>query len=139
MRHLAWLHATPEGSKKSRMEQYKALDENSNFLKFPEVSRAEYLVYLLFEAGLVSENGMSVSSLSWQEIESWLNTTQLNLTIWEKLCIKQMSEAYAGEYNRASDKNRSAPYVYVDEELRTNRELVASKLLTALRSFKRKS
>jgi broad specificity phosphatase PhoE len=101
----------------------------------PDVEGAEYLVSLLNEAGLVSQTGMGVAPLEWPHIESWLNVTELSLTVWEKLTIKNMSEAYAGEYNQASDPNRPAPYVHVDEEMKVDREAVENRLLSALRSL----
>jgi hypothetical protein len=136
MRHLGWLHATPEGSKVSRLKSYKALDENSSFLKLPKIEGAEYLVSLLHEAGLCSATGMGIFPLPWQEIESWLEVTGLELSTWEKLMIKEMSEAYVGEYNQASAKDRPAPYTYVEETI--DREAVANKLKSVFRSMKRK-
>jgi hypothetical protein len=95
VRQLAWLHAVPEGSKKSRLASYT--DDDSTFLQFPELDGAGYLVNLLQEAGLIMSNGMGVVPLTWQEIESWLRVTELRLSVWEKLIIREMSEAYAAE------------------------------------------
>jgi hypothetical protein len=80
---------------------------------------------------------MGVAPLEWKEIEAWLNVTELSLTVWEKLTIKNMSEAYAAEYNQASDPNRAAPYLYVDKEMKINREAVASSFANILRSRKK--
>jgi hypothetical protein len=136
MRHLGWLHATPDGSKKSRLSLFKERDEDSTFIILPEVGSAGYLTRLLSEAGMYSSNGMGAQPLSWQEIEAWLKCTELNLTVWEKLIIKEMSEAYVGEYSQASAKDRSAPYLHVPEEI--DRTAVANKVLSAFRSFMRK-
>lgn len=133
---MAWLHAVPEGSKKSRLTFFKEQDENSSFLEFPEVDGAEYLIALLQEAGLMLTNGMAVVPLSWQEIESWLRTTKLDLSIWEKLVIREMSEAYVVELSKATGKDAAAPYTAVVEEI--DRPAVAQKLLSVLRGFKRK-
>ena len=138
MRQLAWLNAVPEGSKKSRLKFYKEQDEESNFLKLPPIEGAEYLVGLLNEAGLLTSNGMGASPLTWAEIESWLRCTQLELTTWEILLVKQMSEVYVGEYSQASEKARPAPFVYADA-LAVDRQAVASKLKSAFAAFKRKS
>lgn len=80
---------------------------------------------------------MGVTSLSWSEIESWIKVTQINLSTWEKLTIKAMSEAYAGELNSATKKDCPAPYTHVDEALIADRSIVANKLKNVFSSFKR--
>ena len=138
MRHLAWLHATPEGGKKSRLTLYREIDENSSFLRLPELDAASYLVVLLQEAGIMSTTGMGALPLSWQEIDAWLRCTQRDLSIWERLTIRELSEVYVGELNQASAKDRPQPYVFVEEEVeKIDRPAVANKLLNALRSMKR--
>jgi len=138
VRKLAWLHAVPEGGKKSRLTTYREVDEDSFFLKLPEIDEAGYLISLLQEAGLMSSAGMGALPLSWQEIEAWLRTTERDISIWERLMIRELSEVYVGELNQASAKDRAAPYTHVEEdEVKIDREAVASKLLSALRSMKR--
>jgi hypothetical protein len=94
-------------------------------------------VNLLHEAGLVSQTGMGVAPLEWKEICAWLDATELSLSVWEKLTIKTLSEAYAAEYNQASDPNRAAPFVYVDEDIQAKRDVVASKIGSILRARKK--
>ena len=113
------------------------MDENSSFLTLPNLDGAEYLVTLLFEAGLVQSSGMGVSALSWAEIESWLYVTHLNLSVWEKLTIKNMSEVYAGELSMATKKDSVAPYTHVDDILIADREVIANKLRNAFAAFKK--
>lgn len=113
---MAWLHAVPEGSKKSRLASYREQDEDSPFLKLPDIDEtAEYLINLWQEAGLVSTSGTGIIPLTWVDINAWLSVTELTLPVHDKLVIKQLSEAYAAEYNAASDKDRPAPYLYADE------------------------
>lgn len=138
MKKLAWLHAVPEGSKSSRLTTYRELDENSTYLKLPELEDAAYLVGLLYEAGLMSTAGMGALPLSWQEIDAWLRTTERDLSVWEKLMIRELSEVYVGELNQASAKDRESPYIYIPEPTQIDRDAVADKLLNALRGFKRK-
>jgi hypothetical protein len=127
----------PEGAKNSRLKSYKELDENSSFLSLPNLDGADYLVTLLFEAGLVQSTGMGAVSLSWTEIESWLRVTQLNLSVWEKLTIKSMSEIYAGELGVATKRDAQAPYTHVDEALIADRTAIANKLKGAFAAFKK--
>jgi hypothetical protein len=89
----------------------------------------------LYEAGLAGSNGMGIVSLTWTEISKWLECTDLNLTTWERLTIKAMSDAYVGEYSQASSKTRAAPYIHIDEDIVASRVKVANKLKNAFRSF----
>lgn len=128
----------PEGSKKSRLTALKeSSGDDSTFLQFPELDGADYMIGLFQEAGLTMPNGMGVTPLTWQEIESWLRVTELHLSVWEKLTIREMSEAYTAELLKASDKTATAPYVPVVEETQIDRAAVASKLRNVLRGFKR--
>lgn len=138
MRQLAWLHAVPEGSKKSRLVAFKDTDGESTFLQFPELEGADYIVALLQEAGLMSSNGMGAVPLSWQEIDAWLRTTETRLTVWEKLMIKEMSEVYVSDLNKSTSKFAVAPYAPAIEPEEIDRAAVASKLLSVFRSLKRK-
>ncbi len=140
-RHLAWLHAVPEKAKESRQKSIKAANEDSFLLKMPDVAEGEYLVPMLFEAGLVSQSGMGVAPLSWQEIQAWLNCTGVVLHTWEATTIKQMSDAYASEYSQASKKDAPAPYQYRAEEYveqEIDHEAVCNKLKSAFKSLMQK-
>lgn len=137
MRQLAWLHAVPEGSKKSRLTQLKESDGESVFLQFPELDGAEYMVTLFQEAGLMSSNGMGAVPLSWQEIESWLDVTELRLTVWEKLTIREMSDAYVAALHQSTGKHDPAPYVPAVTPEEIDRKAVSSKVGNVLRGFKR--
>lgn len=127
----------PDGSKNSRLKSYNDLDGGSSYLNLPNLDGAEYLITLLFEAGLVQSTGMGVSPLPWSEIESWLRVTQLDLSVWERLTIKTMSEVYASGLNSSTKKDCPAPYTHVDDVLIADRTAVASKLKNVFSSFKR--
>jgi hypothetical protein len=67
------------------------------------------LIELLHEAGPVGSNGYGVEGLKWSEIHSWLATTGLFLSSWEVVLIKQLSDAYASEYNKTNGKECMSP------------------------------
>lgn len=139
---MAWLNATPEGSKRSRHKSFMDLDENSSFLKLPNLEGADYIISMLYEAGLFSSNGMGAVSLPWVEIDAWLHRTGLELSTWEILTIKELSDAYVAELNQASAKDRPAPYIEVVEDeaqIVAQRSLVMSKLKSVFGSMKRKT
>lgn len=85
----------------------------------------------------MQSTGMGIGALSWSEIESWLRVTQMDLSTWEKLTIKTMSEVYASELSVATKRDHPAPYVYVDEVVVANRDAVADKIRNAFAFFKR--
>jgi hypothetical protein len=139
VRQLAWLHAVPEGSKKSRLTAFRnSADDESTFLQFPDLDGAGYLVALFQEAGLMLSNGMGPVPLSWQEIEAWLRTTELQLSIWEKLTIREMSEAYVAELHKSADKHAVAPYAPAVDLNALDRTAISNKIGSVLRGLKRK-
>ena len=109
-KHLAWLNATPEGSKKSRRESYSEGGDGSPFLILPELDSAEYLVQYWHEAGTVGQGAAGPIALSWQEIRAWRQENQYTLSLFEIAAIRRLSDEYVGEYYSASDKSRPAPY-----------------------------
>jgi hypothetical protein len=135
MRHLAWLHEVPEGSKKSRLEAFKEHNENALELEMPEIDGAEYLVHLCMEMGLMLNMGVGPFSISWSEIEAWERCTERILPSWERITLKEMSEAYVTMRHKATDKNCPPPYKPYQEDLTAEREAVASKLKGALRAY----
>lgn len=105
-------------------------------LALPDLSesKAEHVVGLLFECGLMSSNGMGPVPLSWQEIEAFLRVTEKDyLPLWEKQMIKSLSEAYVSEYVRASEHGRPDPFVQAPEKI--DREAVSNSILSTLRSI----
>ncbi len=144
MRHLAWLHAVPEGSKtrKSRLEKAREQggDDHPD-LVFPDVDTeysAGYLIEYLQEAGLMSSNGMGPVSLSWQEIDAWCNRTGAEPSTWELLTIKTLSETYVSELAKASARDYPRPYTPVVQEEEVDREAISNKVYSFLSGLKAK-
>lgn len=141
---MAWLHATPEGSKKARRTSFLEVDEHSSFLKLPDISEgAEYMVSLLSEAGFALSSGFGATPITWTELDSWLSCTKHELSVWEITTLKEMSEVYCSELHKSSAKDAAPPYVPTaeveDEELAEQRKSVASKIRNVFASFKRNS
>lgn len=135
VRHLAWLHATPEGSKETRLTSFKKVDASHHLLELPDIETdhaAGYMISLLHESGLMSSSGMGPIPLSWLEIESWLRCTERELPLWERKTIKLLSEEYTSELVQAKDKGRPPPYTkaVIVEEL--DRKAVADKISSIL-------
>ena len=99
----------------------------------PELYGCGHVVELLLEAGTVSYEGALCHPLTWQEIESWLNCTQLELSNWTITTIRHMSQAYALEHNMGRDEYRPAPSAPVKTEEKQKQSMDALK--AGLRSF----
>ena len=131
---MAWWNTVPNGSEISRADSYRS--RVGSDIHLPVVDDCGYMVDLLFEAGTCSYEQMVCKALTWGEIESWLNVTELSLSQWEKQTIKQMSRAYASESNIAKDESARQP-----SAPEPTQDAVASKMsnmLARIRMFTRK-
>ncbi len=117
------------------MATLRAANDDQPSLKLPDVGDGAYIVAMLHEAGLVSSSGMGVLPLSWQEIEAWLRVTQTDAQLWERLLVRELSESYVGEFNRASEKGCASPWSPPVEEVEAVRVDVADRLLSFARQF----
>lgn len=141
MRHLGWLHATPKGSEKSRLATFKGMREDHPMLEMPDLESdhaAGYLIGLLFEAGLMSSNGMGPVPISWSEICAWLEATELDVSVWDKLTVKALSEEYVSSLLQSTGPETPAPYVSQGELLARQRKITEENILSSLSMFMRK-
>lgn len=99
---------------------------------------AGYLVGLLYEAGLMSSNGMGPVPISWSEISAWLSTTELDVSVWDKLTVKVMSEEYVASLLSSTEPAKPAPYVSANEQLARERRVTESKITNILSKFMRR-
>lgn len=135
MRKLAWLHAVPEGQKKSRMTTLRAANPDQPALQLPELGDGAYIVQMLHEAGLMSSVGMGSLPLSWQELEAWLRVTESEPELWEKMLVRELSEAYVSELNQATERNRPSPWNPPVEEVEQVRATVVSRFMAFAKQF----
>lgn len=138
VRKLAWLSAKPDGSKKTRREQFTELNENHSSLSLPDLSEshAGYIIVLLHECGLMSSNGMGPCPLSWTEIHNWLSVTKRDLPTFEINLIKHLSNEYVSEYYLASDINRPDPHKSVDYKSPDRRKAVSDSIRAVMTNIK---
>lgn len=109
---MAWLNATPKGTKESRLADFRKRRGGEHpSLTMPEVGPGIHIIQWLQEAGFYSSNGMDITPLSWTEMESWIRVTRKKFPVWVPTLIKELSEAYVSEYKQSSDASRPAPYV----------------------------
>lgn len=98
-------------------------DEDGNLIKAiaeiqlpPVPAELEYLLSLYFLSGQCIHTGMSITPLTWVEIEAFIRVNKLKLMLWEVELIKKMSEAYCAESHKATDPQRPPPYKEVKED-----------------------
>lgn len=109
--------------------------EGSPFLELPDLEDADYIVEWWHEAGTISQGGMGISPLTWQEIRAWRLENELHLENFELQMIRAMSSEYCGEYNAGSEKGREAPYSVSEEKV--DRVAISNKIGNVLSGFKR--
>lgn len=139
VRHLAWLHAKPGKSKKTRFQQLIDEGKNSPLLDFPDLGYAKYIIEKLLELGLVQKGGMEPIPISWSELNSWQSVTGSQLTPWEAITIRQLSAEYLRTFEQAADQTMPAPYSPVNFDRTEASNRVGSMLRSlASRNNKRK-
>jgi hypothetical protein len=109
---------------------------NPDKVVYPPTDSLEVVIGHFHEVGRVGYSGMGITPVTWSEMASWMASLSFSLPNWEILAIREMSMAYVGEYNQASDPNREAPYNIAEIQI-TNREKVAQDLKAAFNAFKR--
>jgi len=108
------LSATPdeeykEEEKKTFRDRYNRLKSFGLKIEFPPIIGVEYILEHLDRLGWVSSSGMGITSISYQEIESYIRLTNTSLTPDEVLLIKEMSSLYAS-YSQEKNPNVTLPY-----------------------------
>lgn len=71
---------------------------------------------------------MGIIGLSWTEINNWQQAVEADLEVWEKTCIKLLSDTYASEYTQSDAPDRKAPYSSVVDVEDIDRTAVAKKV-----------
>lgn len=72
----------------------------------PPVLWGDYILDYLFEVGPT----MSEGPLTFEEIESWMRTTETNLSPFEVRLLRRLSREYLGESYAATKRDRPPPY-----------------------------
>ena len=103
--HYGWLHSTPDKSKQTRI---KALCEGSQFANLPEV-KLTYLVELFFDMGMASVNTALVP-LDFGEISAFKSAANINMTPFDIVTIKKMSESYVSWVHKGKAINCNSPF-----------------------------
>lgn len=129
VRHLAWLNATPDGLKESRIAFFrKQLDRDPDL---PPTAGCEYLLEYLFRIGTGKQTGMGLVNLDWTDIDAWCRRSKINLTGWESETIFQMSGSYVSSFLSGKEKSAQPPYGAPSKREEKTKEDISSGILKA--------
>lgn len=118
---LAWLGKKPKKSNLTNGELYPDLER-------PQVDdEVLYLTDFIEEIGIVINNGMGVSALTFTEIQAWSDLTAIEVTPQEAKMMRMMSAAYAGQVNSTDE---DCPID--DDRVRESIDLVNIKAMIAM-------
>lgn len=133
-RQQAWLAAIPKGSEKSRIQSLtdNCSTDNPPEIPLPDLEGAEFLVDFFHEAGIASQTGNGITSLSWQEILAWKSAREYYIPSWQILIIKKMSEAYCSQFYKSDDPRCKAPFITKPEQ---SRNIVQDKIANIFESL----
>jgi hypothetical protein len=136
VKHLAWLNATPEGLKESRMETFKRHIKKDPDL--PPTNGCEYLLEYFFSIGVGRNSGMSFVAIDWLEIDAWCRCKKIHLTGWEAETIFMMSGAYVSQSQISRQKNSQPPYSSQSVKDDDKQEVKAAGILKVFESLSAK-
>ena len=102
---MGYLAATPDRGGKYERESYAKLLGEKHFIVNlkPSDDNASALLQIAQGCGLVSNNGMSISPITWDELQAWQQTT-FNHGIWLAEAVMSISRAFVDGYHEFNDK-----------------------------------
>lgn len=83
-----------------------------------------YMIKLLNEIGPASSNGMGISAITYQEIDSWNKLTGVDIESWQCTLLQNLSRAYASAHQEYSGNICPAPFVACEDNIEEVREVV---------------
>lgn len=109
VRHLAWLNAVPEGSKKRRREELK---EDSIYLNLPEIGDdflSERLASLFLDLGFYSQSGLGPTTFTWSDLKAFQDVTQIEISPIEIFALRELSQEYLNQLELSKKKTCIVP------------------------------
>ncbi len=129
VRHLAWLHATPEHidknkPRKARIDEYT---KGHGYHNFPKCE-ADYLLDHLMRAGVYLSGAGGPTPLTWSELDSYVRRSGAPLDCWDCETMIELSRSYVSTLSAAKDPHYPPPYVTKDpDELAIHEQWVIDK------------
>jgi hypothetical protein len=130
---MAWLQATPEKEKQSRMEIFKSRDENHPLLNLPPLESHSYIIEWLFDVGPGMSFGLGLCPLTYQEINAW--AVGISINPWERTMLKNLSSEYVSWSNKATKKDCPIPYAETEAPTEAKEKAISNSLADSFRSM----
>ncbi len=106
MKHLAYLNASPDGSKKSRAEVCRQVARKSPDM--PDTVGGEHLIEYMLTIGPGMAGAMGYVPLDFAEIAAWDSINLLNMH--ERKIIRDLSRTYIAQSNISTKASCLAPW-----------------------------
>jgi len=90
--------------------------------KAPVPETGTYLLNYFRQSGRCLQTSGGITPLTWTELESFDQANKLDLLVWEKRLLMQMSIAYANGLIAYRDPKSPPPYVSEEDPLGKRRE-----------------
>lgn len=101
----------------------------------PPVLAGHRFLAWLYDAGPGLHTGQGLVPLSNAEIREWQQVSGLRLTRMEAQTLRELSQAFVGELNSASDRKRPAPYRVDEIDTAKAKQRAAQSMRDALRAM----
>ena len=70
----------------------------------------QFVTHVFHEIGMASGGGMSLSALSFSELDAYCRRMKVDLTAWESINIISMSREYCSWLNKGKEKTCASPW-----------------------------
>lgn len=140
VRLLAWYHARPArdrtgGLQPTRLESIRLdLRDPAYEPEMPVVLAGEHIIECLFAIGPTLASGLGPCSLTYQEINAYMQSTGTHLQPWEIKILRHLSNAYVSESYKSTDANCPPPWQPRDVS-QENRDAISKKISDTMRSL----
>jgi len=141
---MAWLRAVPDPREPKQGEKPPPPDRLSRLQRMtddgieppmPPVLAGHRFLNWLFDAGPGMHTGQGLVPLSSAEIRAWQQANGLRLTRQEAQTLRELSQAFVGELNSASDRTRPAPYRVEEIDMTKAKQQAAQSMRDTLRAM----
>lgn len=104
------MHTKPEKKDLTRYEQLKKDGAKDSDIELPKVTLINLVKLLFDDISPATQTGNGLIPLSWQEIQSFIETTGIELTVFELKVIRSASKAYANQSILSTDPKCPPPH-----------------------------
>lgn len=132
---MAWLNAAPKKNDKDEdpLTRYQVLKEDDPQRDLPPID--EYIANCFNLAGVCLSGGMSLTPLTWVELDAFCKCSAYSLTGWESEQIILMSRDYIGMRDKAKEVNCPCPLIDGIQDENDKSEAIRDKVIRQFDAF----